>query len=163
MSTALAAELPEYGLSVKGLGMGNAYTLHARGHDAVNYNPAAFARMQGFQFRLMGLGIGIAITADQASGTVGIAQDSHQGHSKAVRLVGDNAPFDITPFQFVNQRCGVVEQLCKHANVARVIVEEDIAQCVVVRRIRLNAKAHLEQAARTIGCLQLQYGERQWW
>ena len=59
MGKATAAELPEYGLSVKGLGMGNAYTLHARGHDAVNYNPAAFARMQGFQFRLMGLGIGM--------------------------------------------------------------------------------------------------------
>jgi hypothetical protein len=59
MGKATAAELPEYGLSVKGLGMGNAYTLHARGHDAVNYNPAAFARMQGFQFRLMGLGVGM--------------------------------------------------------------------------------------------------------
>lgn len=59
MSTARAAELPEYGLSVKGLGMGNAYTLHARGHDAVSYNPAAFARMEGFQFRLMGLGMGL--------------------------------------------------------------------------------------------------------
>lgn len=59
LSPASAEELPEYGLSVKGLGMGNAYTLHARGHDAINYNPAAFARMQGFQFRMMGLGIGM--------------------------------------------------------------------------------------------------------
>jgi hypothetical protein len=59
LGTASAEELPEYGLSVKGLGMGNAYTGHASGHDAINYNPAAFARMQGLQFRLMGLGVGL--------------------------------------------------------------------------------------------------------
>ncbi len=59
LSTVRAAELPEYGLSVKGLGMGNAYTLHAQGHDAVSYNPAAFARMEGLQFRFMGLGMGL--------------------------------------------------------------------------------------------------------
>ena len=59
VSQVRAAELPEYGLSVKGLGMGNAYTLHSSGHDAVNYNPAAFARMEGFHFRLMGLGVGM--------------------------------------------------------------------------------------------------------
>ncbi len=56
---ASAEELPEYGLSVKGLGMGNAYTGHAKGHDALFYNPAAFANLTGFQMRLMGLGVGL--------------------------------------------------------------------------------------------------------
>jgi hypothetical protein len=53
------AELPEYGLSVKGLGMGNAFTGHAKGHDALFYNPAGFASLEGFQFRLMGLSVGL--------------------------------------------------------------------------------------------------------
>ncbi|MBY0385381.1 hypothetical protein K2X05_09500 [bacterium] len=54
-----AEELPEYNLSVKGLGMGNAYTGHARGHDGIFYNPASIANFEGFQFRLMGLGVGL--------------------------------------------------------------------------------------------------------
>lgn len=56
---ARGAELPEYGLSVKGLGMGNAFTGHSKGHDALFYNPAGFANMTGFQMRLMGLGVGL--------------------------------------------------------------------------------------------------------
>ncbi len=39
--------------------MGNAYTGHAKGHDALFYNPAAFASLEGFQFRLMGLNLGL--------------------------------------------------------------------------------------------------------
>ena len=54
-----ADELPEYNLSVKGLGMGNAYTGHARGHDGIFYNPASIANLEGFQFRMMGLGVGL--------------------------------------------------------------------------------------------------------
>lgn len=54
-----ADELPEYNLSVKGLGMGNAYTGHARGHDGIFYNPASLASLEGFQFRMMGLGVGL--------------------------------------------------------------------------------------------------------
>ncbi len=54
-----AEEVHEYGLSVKALGMGNAYTGVAKGHDAIFYNPAAFASLEGFQIRFMGLDMGL--------------------------------------------------------------------------------------------------------
>lgn len=59
ISYSSADEIVEYGVSAKGLGMGNAYTGSAQGHDAIFYNPAAFAQLKGVQFRLMGLQLGI--------------------------------------------------------------------------------------------------------
>lgn len=56
---AQAAEIVEEGLSVKALGMGNAYLSRASGHDALFYNPAGFASLKGMHIRVLGLGIGI--------------------------------------------------------------------------------------------------------
>jgi len=53
------AELLEHGISVKALGMGNAYMAHSKGHDAPFYNPAGFASMSGFRWRVAGLNIGL--------------------------------------------------------------------------------------------------------
>lgn len=54
-----ADEILEPNISVKALGMGNAYISHAKGHDAIFYNPAGFASMQGFQWRVTGLNLGL--------------------------------------------------------------------------------------------------------
>lgn len=52
-------EIPEEAISVNALGMGNAYLAHARGHDAIFYNPAGLAKLTGFEWRLMGLNMGL--------------------------------------------------------------------------------------------------------
>ncbi|MCC6137284.1 MAG: hypothetical protein IT287_01525, partial [Bdellovibrionaceae bacterium] len=58
-TTVVADEIPEEGISVNALGMGNAYLAHSRGHDAIFYNPAGLAKLSGFEWRLMGLNMGL--------------------------------------------------------------------------------------------------------
>jgi hypothetical protein len=54
-----ASEIVEEGINVKALGMGNAYLSHASGHDALFYNPAGFASMQGMHWRIAGFSAGL--------------------------------------------------------------------------------------------------------
>lgn len=46
-------------LSVKGMGMGGAYSSLAKGHDSIFVNPAGLASNSDFQLRIMGLNLGI--------------------------------------------------------------------------------------------------------
>jgi len=107
--------------------------------------------LAGFEHRFgMRFGMSAGVAADQAGGAVGIAQGLHQRNGETMRFVGDDAPSDIAPFQFGDQLCHAAEQPRMHADVARVIVEEDVAQRVVVGMFRLDAKTGLEQAARAV-------------
>lgn len=54
-----AAEILEQYLSVKALGMGNAYLGHATNEDAIFYNPAGLASMSGVRWRVAGLNLGL--------------------------------------------------------------------------------------------------------
>lgn len=54
-----ADEVLEENISVKALGMGNAYLTQGKGHDAIFYNPAGLASLSGFQWRIMGLNLGL--------------------------------------------------------------------------------------------------------
>lgn len=54
-----AAELFEYGQSIRALGMGNAYTAVVSDGDALFYNPAALGRVKGINLTLFNLGLGI--------------------------------------------------------------------------------------------------------
>lgn len=56
---ATADEIVEEGISAKALGMGNAYLVHGKGHDSIYYNPAGLAKMTGFQWRIMGMNLGL--------------------------------------------------------------------------------------------------------
>lgn len=53
-----AGELHEYYTSVRGLGMGNAYSAVADGRDALYYNPAGLAQNRGFSITLANLSAG---------------------------------------------------------------------------------------------------------
>lgn len=58
-SKGYSQEIVEENISVNALGMGNAYLAHSRGHDSIFYNPAGLARLSGFQWRLLGLNLGL--------------------------------------------------------------------------------------------------------
>lgn len=53
-----AGELVESFTSVRALGMGNAYTAVVKDKDSLFYNPAGLAKVQGFNFTLLGLKVG---------------------------------------------------------------------------------------------------------
>lgn len=57
--SASAQEIIEQYVSVKALGMGNAYLAHARLEDAVFYNPAGLAKAHGVHWRIVGFGAGL--------------------------------------------------------------------------------------------------------
>ena len=52
-SSARAAYLPDYWLSVRAVGMGNAYTAIVNDADSLFYNPAGLAEVEGFTFTIM--------------------------------------------------------------------------------------------------------------
>lgn len=56
--TASADELYQWNQSIRSLGMGGVYNSVVRGGDALFVNPAALAKMDELEFRLLGFGIG---------------------------------------------------------------------------------------------------------
>lgn len=57
--TSHSAELVNYYLSPKAMGMGGAYSAVAKGHDSIFFNPAGLAQTPDFQWRIMGLNMGL--------------------------------------------------------------------------------------------------------
>jgi hypothetical protein len=95
----LAAEIVEEGLSVKALGMGNAYLSHAHGHDAVFYNPAGFAGMEGMHWRVSGLSVGLNGLTDVYDKYKGIIDDSDNNLANSLNQLYGSPLWGRTDFQ----------------------------------------------------------------
>lgn len=86
-SAVFADELVEENISVNALGMGNAYLAHSRGHEAIFYNPAGLAQLSGFQWRIMGMSLGLN-GIDSYSEYADIVEDSDDLPSTLNSLYG---------------------------------------------------------------------------
>ena len=85
---ALAGELYEYYTSIRGLGMGNAYSAVVDGRDALYYNPAGLSQNKGFAITLADLTAG-ANRSDIVATAVDL-QDQNKYISTIQNLYGKN-------------------------------------------------------------------------
>ena len=88
-----ASELLEPYTSVRGLGMGNAFTAVAEQGDAIFYNPAALARVSGFHWTIIDPAVGANGTqavevANIAAGTNTMADKISNLYGKSIWLGG---------------------------------------------------------------------------
>jgi hypothetical protein len=87
-----SAELPESGLSIRALGMGNAYTAVVDNYEALWYNPAALGRVKGINATLLDINAGLngenAYKSSQELST-----STAQGLDKYNTIFGDQLSF----------------------------------------------------------------------
>lgn len=85
-----AREFFEYGQSIRALGMGGAYTAVVKDSDALFYNPAALNRIEGINFSLLSLGVGVnglQIYEDlQEVGSIDSSEDYESFYGKNIWL-----------------------------------------------------------------------------
>lgn len=84
--SALAAELAEGWTTVRALGMGNAFTSVATEGDAMFYNPAALARVSGFEWTIVDPRLGV--NGPQALEVARVAQSNSELADKINDLYG---------------------------------------------------------------------------
>lgn len=83
-----AREIPEYGQSIRALGMGNAYTAIVKDSDALFYNPAALSKINGLNFTLLNLNLGFS--SDNAISLANsLSQSTGSGLSSFSDLFGE--------------------------------------------------------------------------
>lgn len=84
------ANAADIGLSVRALGMGNAYTAIVNNSDALFYNPAGYAKMGGFNWTIIDPAIGVN-NIDSYQDYLDIAEDSSDVTSIMNELYGEQA------------------------------------------------------------------------
>ena len=84
----LKAHGADIGLSVRALGMGNAFTAVTDDTDAVFYNPAGLAKMSGFRWTILDPAIG-ANTYDSYQDYLDIAEESSDEFETINELMGE--------------------------------------------------------------------------
>ena len=88
--TSITAKAADIGLSVRALGMGNAYTAVVNNSDAIFYNPAGLAKMGGFQWTILDLALGTN-TIDSYQDYLNIANGTTSVESTMNNLYGKQA------------------------------------------------------------------------
>ncbi len=82
------AQAADIGLSVRALGMGNAYTAVVNHGDAIFYNPAGLAKMEGLRWTILDPAFGVN-TIDSIQDYLDIAEDSSDLNSIINELYGE--------------------------------------------------------------------------
>lgn len=82
------SQAADIGLSVRALGMGNAYTAVVNNSDAIFYNPAGLAKMGGFNWTILDPALGLN-NIDSYQDYLDIAEDSSDVASIMNQLYGD--------------------------------------------------------------------------
>ena len=90
------------------------------------------------------------VAADQACRARGLPEFFHQGHGVAVRLVGDDAPGHVALIEFGDQGGDAGKDFAAVAQVRLVVLQESVAQAVVVGCTGFDVESEFEQSARAV-------------